>query len=224
MDAQADYSEIMHEGCMSPDGPPLKPARMESRDIDALVGIATSSPVRRQPGQTQAFPSSQQETRPQAISEGGTEREISSQQIDVELYLRGEEILATRGQKTDSFIRVTLVEENLTEHEIGRTELQEDTLNPEFKHPIQMRFRIDDAIHLIRVELCDPGEGEVSEVSGPRARVSSPWRVGGGARERARRRAACLLHACGEGSWGEGGREAARLRRGFLGNGSGKAS
>ena len=44
------------------------------------------------------------------------------------------------------------------EHEVGKTETQEDSLDPEFRHPIQLRFRMDDEKHRLRIELCDPGE------------------------------------------------------------------
>ena len=81
------------------------------------------------------------------------------QALEVEMYIRCEDILATRGTRTDSFVRVILIEDDtLAEHEVGRTEVQDDTLDPEYRHPVQLKFRLDDEKHRLRIELCDPGE------------------------------------------------------------------
>jgi hypothetical protein len=104
-------------------------------------------------------PAAELETTPQSASGDAIDiGDASEQYLNVEMYIRCEGILATRGTKTDSFVRIILIEDNLTEHEVGKTETQEDSLDPEFRHPIQLRFRMDDETHRLRIELCDPGE------------------------------------------------------------------
>ena len=60
-------------------------------------------------------PAAELETTPQSASGDAIDiGDASEQHLNVEMYIRCEGILATRGTKTDSFVRIILIEDNLS--------------------------------------------------------------------------------------------------------------
>ena len=156
-----DYHEAAHDGCIT-EPPKLQTVSFEVGGLDGVraksgSGIGDSLSRLAQEGMAKLAP----------ITGAGSGVPEQEQQVEVEIYIRCQDILATRGTKTDSFVRVILIDEALFEHEVGRTEVQDDTLNPEYRHPVQLKFRLDDQKHRLRFELCDPGETKV--------RWPNPW-------------------------------------------------
>ena len=152
--------EILHEQSIGITNRPGI-ARMATRDVNALVGLATSPSMEVGSDASEAMESisSQREEEPAAAAT----HDATEQQLDVEIHLRGKGILATRGTKTDSFVRVMLITDNMTEIEVGKTEIVQDTLDPVFLQTVQLRFRLDDTKHRVRIEMCDPGETDAQQ-------------------------------------------------------------
>lgn len=160
-----DYNEAAHDGCIT-EPPKLQSA--SSFEVGGLDGVRAKSGSTIGDSLSRLAQEGMAKLAP--ITGAGSEDSEQVQKLEVEIYIRCEDILATRGTKTDSFVRVILIEvDTLAEHEIGRTEVQDDTLNPEYRHPVQLKFRLDDQKHRLRFELCDPGETKV------RWRWSNPW-------------------------------------------------
>ena len=158
-----DYHEAAHDGCIT-EPPKLQTA--ESFEVGGLDGVRAKSGSGIGDSLSRLAQEGMAKLAP--ITGAGSGVSEQDQQLEVEIYIRCEDILATRGTNTDSFVRVILIEvDTLAEHEIGRTEVQDDTLSPEYRHPVQLKFRLDDQKHRLRFELCDPGETKV--------RWSEPW-------------------------------------------------
>ena len=170
--------EVLHEQSIGLANRP-KIARMATRDVNALVGLATSPRMEAGSDGSQVQLSSITSVREEEEAQGqASQHDASEQQLDVEIHLRGKDILATRGTKTDSFVRVMLITDNMTEIEVGKTEIVQDTLDPVFLQTVQLRFRLDDQKHRVRIEMCDPGEADgLTEASsgGKNATVLGRW-------------------------------------------------
>ena len=159
-----DYHEAAHDGCIT------EPPKLQtvSFDVGGLEGVRAKSPKSGSGiGDSLSRLAQEGMAKLAPITGAGSGVPEQEQQVEVEIYIRCQDILATRGTKTDSFVRVILIDEALFEHEVGRTEVQDDTLNPEYRHPVQLKFRLDDQKHRLRFELCDPGETKV--------RWPNPW-------------------------------------------------
>ena len=155
-----DYHEAAHDGCITE---PPKLLTVASFDVGGLVGVGAKSGGGGKSSGSGIGDSlsrlAQEGMAKLAPISGAPAVADEDQALEVEMYIRCEDILATRGTRTDSFVRVILIEDDtLAEHEVGRTEVQDDTLDPEYRHPVQLKFRLDDEKHRLRIELCDPGE------------------------------------------------------------------
>lgn len=84
----------------------------------------------------------------------------ASQHFELDIHVRGSEILATRGAQTDSFVRCLLIGHNFLEAELGHTEVVMGSLSPVFKTSLPLRFRKDAAEGgpILKFEICDPGD------------------------------------------------------------------
>lgn len=154
LEKSQDYHEAAHDGCITE---PPKLLSTSSFDVGGLVGVGAKSGGGIGDSLSRLAQEGMAKLAPITGAGAGVSEE--DQQLEVEMYIRCEDILATRGTKTDSFVRVILIEDDtLAEYEVGRTEVQDDTLDPVYRHPVQLKFRLDDEKHRLRIELCDPGE------------------------------------------------------------------
>ena len=96
---------------------------------------------------------------------GTPEREVA-----IDLHLRCDTILATRGATTDSYVLVVIFDQSRPlgseDVEVGRTETVNDTLSPEFKTVLRLKYKTSDAELALRFDVIDPESGEDGEVIG----------------------------------------------------------